>query len=280
MEIIVFLLIIVGIILYLHFNKKYFSSNEFIQFKNNLQKDFDNIKDFNSYMSNLFSTFSEVKRSEYGQTSAKNVCDCSLTVLRNAKNSPFTYICKYFNITKTDETLNTFENLLNQTVSIEQGQESLLTNKEKMLEVIKTQKPWYVTTSKFLKELNFPDIQIANIEYPSYTFSYRSPGGNKNDSFTVIFDSETIEKFVLYLSEELSHKKKAQRERSLMTKSLRESIKKRDNYTCQNCGNSIFNEPNLLLEIDHIIPIAKGGTSTPENLQTLCWKCNRVKGAK
>jgi hypothetical protein len=29
MEIVVFLLIIVGIILYLHFNKKYFSSNEF-----------------------------------------------------------------------------------------------------------------------------------------------------------------------------------------------------------------------------------------------------------
>ena len=38
--------------------------------------------------------------------------------------------------------------------------------------------------------------------------------------------------------------------------------------------------PNLLLEIDHKIPLAKGGMTTEDNLQTLCWKCNRSKGAK
>lgn len=32
------------------------------------------------------------------------------------------------------------------------------------------------------------------------------------------------------------------------------------------------------LEIDHIKPIAKGGKSTPDNLQTLCRRCNRMKG--
>ena len=39
-------------------------------------------------------------------------------------------------------------------------------------------------------------------------------------------------------------------------------------------------EPNLLLEIDHIIPISKGGCTVEENLQTLCWKCNRAKSNK
>ncbi|MCG4734929.1 HNH endonuclease [Casaltella massiliensis] len=29
-----------------------------------------------------------------------------------------------------------------------------------------------------------------------------------------------------------------------------------------------------------MLPISKGGLSTEENLQTLCWKCNRRKGAK
>lgn len=58
---------------------------------------------------------------------------------------------------------------------------------------------------------------------------------------------------------------------------LREWILKRDNYTCRQCGNSIMIEPNLLLEVDHITPVSKWGPSIPENLQTLCWKCNRTK---
>ena len=65
-----------------------------------------------------------------------------------------------------------------------------------------------------------------------------------------------------------------------MTKKLREYIKKRDNFTCCNCGNSTHVEPNLLLEIDHIIPVSKGGVTSEENLQTLCWKCNRAKSDK
>ena len=65
-----------------------------------------------------------------------------------------------------------------------------------------------------------------------------------------------------------------------MTPKLRESIKQRDNYTCQECGVSLQDEPHLLLEIDHIIPVAKGGLTTKDNLQTLCWKCNRKKSVQ
>lgn len=61
---------------------------------------------------------------------------------------------------------------------------------------------------------------------------------------------------------------------------LRDFILKRDNYTCQYCGNSIKKEPNLLLEVDHICPVSKWGPSVPENLETLCWKCNRSKSNK
>lgn len=67
----------------------------------------------------------------------------------------------------------------------------------------------------------------------------------------------------------------AQRERAVMSDKLRFQILKRDNYTCQICGRSA--KDGAELEVDHIIPISKGGKTVPNNLQTLCKRCNRGK---
>lgn len=66
-------------------------------------------------------------------------------------------------------------------------------------------------------------------------------------------------------------------ERGKVTNALRFEIYERDHYTCQKCGlNGCGHSTGL--EIDHIIPISKGGKSIPSNLQTLCHKCNESKG--
>ena len=70
------------------------------------------------------------------------------------------------------------------------------------------------------------------------------------------------------------------RQRSKMTSSLREYIKQRDHYTCQICGDSVYKNPDIILEIDHIIPVSKGGETVEYNLQTLCRTCNRRKSNK
>ncbi|OUQ13887.1 hypothetical protein B5E87_04735 [Massilimicrobiota sp. An142] len=67
-------------------------------------------------------------------------------------------------------------------------------------------------------------------------------------------------------------------QRKLMTKKLRDKIKKRDNYTCQKCGKYMPDEVGL--HIDHIIPVSKGGKSVESNLQVLCSKCNGKKTNK
>ena len=82
------------------------------------------------------------------------------------------------------------------------------------------------------------------------------------------------------LEEKLTIREFTKEQRVLMTHKLRDYIKERDDFTCCSCGNSIYKEPNLLLEIDHIIPVSKGGYTVEENLQTLCWKCNRAKSNK
>jgi len=55
-------------------------------------------------------------------------------------------------------------------------------------------------------------------------------------------------------------------------------VLKRDNYKCLICGKSPSTHPELSLEVDHILPVSKGGTNDLENLQTLCFYCNRGKG--
>lgn len=61
-------------------------------------------------------------------------------------------------------------------------------------------------------------------------------------------------------------------ERGKVTNKLRFYIYNRDHNRCRYCGST------RNLEVDHIIPISKGGKSTPDNLQTLCHKCNVKKG--
>ena len=121
------------------------------------------------------------------------------------------------------------------------------------------------------------DESVLTVEYK---FAYTSNGGLAQRSFTVPMTEETIAELIQVLESKLTASAFAKEQRTLMTKKLREHIKSRDHFTCRICGNSTAIEPNLLLEIDHIIPLAKCGRTVEENLQTLCWKCNRAKSDK
>lgn len=66
-------------------------------------------------------------------------------------------------------------------------------------------------------------------------------------------------------------------ERGKVSNKMRFSIYERDGYRCRNCGISGRFNTYAQLEIDHIIPIAKGGKTTYDNLQTLCHRCNVEK---
>ncbi|MFE9455970.1 HNH endonuclease [Streptomyces californicus] len=45
----------------------------------------------------------------------------------------------------------------------------------------------------------------------------------------------------------------------------------RDRFQCRACGGRTD------LEIDHIVPVSRGGSWDPDNLWTLCRPCHRAK---
>jgi hypothetical protein len=62
--------------------------------------------------------------------------------------------------------------------------------------------------------------------------------------------------------------------RKPLSKMIRFEVFKRDSFTCQYCGRKA---PDVLLDCDHIKPVAKGGTNDLLNLTTSCQDCNSGK---
>jgi len=65
--------------------------------------------------------------------------------------------------------------------------------------------------------------------------------------------------------------------RKQIKKSIRFDVLKRDSFKCQYCGATA---PDVLLHIDHITPVSKGGTNDITNLITSCAACNLGKSDK
>ena len=62
--------------------------------------------------------------------------------------------------------------------------------------------------------------------------------------------------------------------RKALTKKIRFEVFKRDSFTCQYCGQTA---PNVILNVDHINPVANGGKNELLNLITSCFECNSGK---
>jgi len=62
--------------------------------------------------------------------------------------------------------------------------------------------------------------------------------------------------------------------RSPLTKSIRHEVFVKDGFKCVECGAT---NQQTRLHVDHILPVAQGGTDELSNLQTLCEACNLAK---
>lgn len=63
----------------------------------------------------------------------------------------------------------------------------------------------------------------------------------------------------------------------MISPTLRFAVFRRDAFKCSYCGRR---SPDVVLHVDHIIPVAKGGPDDVMNLVTACVDCNRGKADK
>ena len=62
--------------------------------------------------------------------------------------------------------------------------------------------------------------------------------------------------------------------RTALSVRTRFEIFKRDEFQCRYCGRR---SPEVVLQVDHIVPVCEGGTDDRMNLVTSCWECNSGK---
>jgi len=145
-------------------------------------------------------------------------------------------------------------------------------------EVRKTRIPYFIY--KEIESKVFEDKKANPVVSTMFIckVSYISPQGRNHYDGEKIYTLEDLEKYKEVILNKIEYKKSHQYQRNMMTKSLRYDILQRDNFKCVLCGRSA-NE-GIVLHVDHIVPISKGGKTEKDNLRTLCEDCNLGKSDK
>ena len=137
--------------------------------------------------------------------------------------------------------------------------------------------------NRFEKEMVKKNLKTPQVNFSiNVTLKLTNINGEYRTSKSATFNPGEIKTIIrrlkrkhgnFYLDDEIWHAI-CRVERGKVSNKMRLAIYKRDHYRCRKCGRRTDD-----LEIDHIIPIARGGKSTYDNLQTLCHRCNYLKGS-
>lgn len=103
---------------------------------------------------------------------------------------------------------------------------------------------------------------------------YRDMEGlDPDDAANLIIERERRKELKLQALRKRCSGAAQQRTRQPIPDDVQLFVWRRDGGRCVKCGSQES------LEFDHIIPVSKGGSNTARNLQLLCERCNRSKGA-
>jgi 5-methylcytosine-specific restriction endonuclease McrA len=145
-------------------------------------------------------------------------------------------------------------------------------NKEHCLEYIKNWKENNPGRLEEYKKVTNKRQALKRKENPNLFKEWYYKNLDKAHAATKAWRAKNKEKVLCYVRNRLAIKKKAE---GIHTDQDIAQILKNQNFLCNSC--SVFLES---YHVDHIIPLSRGGSNWPSNLQCLCPTCNLRKGAK
>lgn len=107
---------------------------------------------------------------------------------------------------------------------------------------------------------------------------YISPQARNSYKRVKDYSLADIDELIQISLKEEKRKDTMEYQRSLVTPTLRYEVMRRDRFRCCICGRNV--QDGVVLHVDHIKPVSKGGKTELSNLRTLCSTCNWGKGAK
>lgn len=177
----------------------YFKGEQFLAVKARVEQHIAECNDLNEHIEHLKLSYNYAEATDYGggqlsdnsrynmkrrqwatEMNNKSTYQCSASIVKNAHNQPYKYLCKYFNISPNEDTLEQFEDVLNDFSAVEQGKYLLANERDAIISSIGTSISPYILKNyrdRVTKELGFKKIGLSDLYFPVYTFQYVSAGG-------------------------------------------------------------------------------------------------------
>jgi len=109
------------------------------------------------------------------------------------------------------------------------------------------------------------------------TAAWRNANKDEVSAYRANYRVANKENFIVYCRNRIARKRNAD---GSHTASDIRAIFENQRGLCANCKAKLTKSGKQKYHVDHVMPLALGGSNWPSNLQCLCQKCNLSKGAK
>jgi 5-methylcytosine-specific restriction endonuclease McrA len=147
---------------------------------------------------------------------------------------------------------------------------------EREIPVVGLERP-YVGPGMYLQPVySTPTTQPAVVAMSVRMLIRRGYAVRQPDGFAAVLACSACQYDATARGARLTHRSPERREP--LPARLRFEVLQRDSFRCRYCGRSASD--GAILHIDHLVPVARGGTDEIENLTTACDRCNLGKGTQ